>query len=559
MRVKASWGADVRVRFRALRRPIRRMSLLVGVLGLLVCLGVAQGASASTGLNGVAGATLAAAFGKTSVGANYDNGMFANYKIVNSATLSVPASVSKLSVYAIPGINSPSPQALKAVIYADSGGSPGALVATGTEVTYKGNVNGTGWFDLPFSSPVALGAGSYWIGFITGSTNEGMGYVFDWVSGSRAYNQNGFANGPTDPFGAATQDSEQASIYATYTQTGGSSSPPVNLNAPTISGTAESGQPLSASQGSWTESPTEYFYQWKRCDSAGANCSEIRGVTATTYAVGPADPGHTLRVAVTASNDAGSSTAESSGTAVVPGAVVLERGPTGATGPTGELGPSGERGPTGAGEKGATGATGPAGGEKGATGERGPTGPAGAGSGGSGSGRETSAGTLASGAQETGRWSAWISAAPAAPQVQAEAALSFPIPLNRNAKYRVNYRNGEQSLEPTAPCLGDANEPVAVAGNLCVYRGIASAGTLETEDKNVTNGKAPNASPFFRDANGEEIPNLGTTSGEDNQGDIGIDLVFRTNQFNAAGGEPAALTTKSYMAAQGSWAIRTTE
>ena len=177
-----------------------------------------------------------ATFGKTTVGALWDGGMYANYKIVHSATLPVSGSVTKLSVYAIPGVNSPSPQALKAVIYSDSGGSPGALVATGTEVSYRGDVNGSGWFELPFASPVVLSPGTYWLGFITGASTEGIGYAYDSVANSRAYNANAFAKGPTNPFGAATKDSEQASIYATYTPSKPPASPPVNTAPPTVVG-----------------------------------------------------------------------------------------------------------------------------------------------------------------------------------------------------------------------------------------------------------------------------------------------------------------------------------
>jgi subtilisin family serine protease len=261
-------------------------------------------------------------FGKKSVGALSDGGMFSNYKIVHSATLTVAGSVTKLSVYAIPGAASPSPQALKAVIYADEGGSPGALVATGTEITYQGNVNGAGWFDLPFTTPVALAPGTYWLGFITGATSEGMGYRYDNVPNSRAYNQNVFASGPSNPFGSSTKDPEQASIYATYTP-GASGSPPVNTAPPAISGTAQTGQTLSASTGSWTESPTSFAYRWQRCDTKGANCSPISGATARTYLLGASDLGKTLRVAVTASNGAGpSAPATSAQTAVV------QQGPT---------------------------------------------------------------------------------------------------------------------------------------------------------------------------------------------------------------------------------------
>jgi subtilisin family serine protease len=224
------------------------------------------------------GCTPESMFGKTSVGATTDSGMFANYKIVHSATLPVAGSVSKLSLYAVPGINSPSPQTLKAVIYADSGGSPGALLATGTEVTYTGSTNGSGWFSLPLATPVQLTAGSYWLGFITSTTTKGIGYRYDSVANSRAFNENSFASGPTNPFGTATKDSEQASLYAQYTPTTQSSSPPANTAVPTITGTASTEQTLSASTGSWTESPTSYAYQWQ--PHRRRHDSELRGQTA---------------------------------------------------------------------------------------------------------------------------------------------------------------------------------------------------------------------------------------------------------------------------------------
>ncbi len=244
-------------------------------------------------------------FGKTTVGVHLDGGMYANYKIVHTATLSVPGQVTKLSLYATPGLNSPNPQALKALIYSDSSGSPGALIATGTEVTYRGNINGSGWFELPFASAVPLSPGTYWLGFITGSTTEGMGYAYDNVTNSRAYNTNTFASGPTNPFGSSTKDSEQASIYATYTSSTPPTSPPVNISPPTITGLAQTGQKLSAGTGSWSESPSAYAYQWQRCNTAGASCSAISGATAQTYTIGSTDTGSTLRVSVTASNSAG--------------------------------------------------------------------------------------------------------------------------------------------------------------------------------------------------------------------------------------------------------------
>jgi PKD repeat protein len=103
-------------------------------------------------------------------------------------------------------------------------------------------------------------------------------------------------------------------------QNGASSTPsaPVNTSPPTISGTAQSGQTLTANPGTWTGTqPISYGYQWQRCDSGGANCAPISGATTSTYVVGSGDVGSTLRVAVTATNSVGSATATSNATAVV--------------------------------------------------------------------------------------------------------------------------------------------------------------------------------------------------------------------------------------------------
>ncbi|HEY3181756.1 MAG TPA: LamG-like jellyroll fold domain-containing protein, partial [Gaiellaceae bacterium] len=91
---------------------------------------------------------------------------------------------------------------------------------------------------------------------------------------------------------------------------------PQNTSPPTISGTAQQGQALTANDGSWTDTPT-FGYQWRRCDSAGANCGTIAGATAKTYLLAAADVGSTIRVVVTASNAGGSNSATSAPTAVV--------------------------------------------------------------------------------------------------------------------------------------------------------------------------------------------------------------------------------------------------
>ena len=92
----------------------------------------------------------------------------------------------------------------------------------------------------------------------------------------------------------------------------------MNSAPPTISGTAQQGQTLTESHGTWSNNPTGYTYQWLQCDGAGANCQTISGANAQTYVPVAADVGHTLRVQETASNAGGSSTpAASAATSVV--------------------------------------------------------------------------------------------------------------------------------------------------------------------------------------------------------------------------------------------------
>ena len=84
-----------------------------------------------------------------------------------------------------------------------------------------------------------------------------------------------------------------------------------------FSGTTVVGQTLTASSGSWSGSSTSYAFQWKRCDSGGANCINVAGATGQTYTLVAGDAGSTMRVSVTATNSTGSTTASSAATTTV--------------------------------------------------------------------------------------------------------------------------------------------------------------------------------------------------------------------------------------------------
>jgi hypothetical protein len=92
---------------------------------------------------------------------------------------------------------------------------------------------------------------------------------------------------------------------------------PVNTAPPTISGTSEVGQTLTASEGTWSNAPTSFAYQWLRCNGGGNNCANVANGTQKTYTLVGADAGNTMRVRVTATNADGSTSAQSAQTAAV--------------------------------------------------------------------------------------------------------------------------------------------------------------------------------------------------------------------------------------------------
>lgn len=95
--------------------------------------------------------------------------------------------------------------------------------------------------------------------------------------------------------------------------------PPENTELPSITGTPRVGNTLTAQNGSWTNSPTAFQYQWQRCNASGVSCGAIRAAVLKTYRLVNADAGSTIRVRVTAVNADGARSARSDPTDVVTG------------------------------------------------------------------------------------------------------------------------------------------------------------------------------------------------------------------------------------------------
>ncbi len=117
----------------------------------------------------------------------------------------------------------------------------------------------------------------------------------------------------TDAQGQAATIEHNVAVTTGQTQT----LPPVNTAAPSISGTAQQGQTLRTSDGSWSNGATGIGYAWQDCNSSGGACAAIAGASSASYTLSAADVGHTIRAVVTATNAGGTTTATSPATAVV--------------------------------------------------------------------------------------------------------------------------------------------------------------------------------------------------------------------------------------------------
>ena len=87
--------------------------------------------------------------------------------------------------------------------------------------------------------------------------------------------------------------------------------PPADTAPPTIAGTTQQGQQLTATSGTWTPAGVSYAYQWQRSTDGGNTWSAISGATATTYTLASADVGASVRVQVAAQGFGQSTTASS--------------------------------------------------------------------------------------------------------------------------------------------------------------------------------------------------------------------------------------------------------
>ena len=165
----------------------------------------------------------------------------------------------------------------------------------------------------------------------TWSGTEPITYTYQWqVCNRQGKECENLPSATESPYRVASADvEEKVRAVVTATNSAGSAlaasavtaevatGPPVALEPPTISGGAWEGETLAASAEGWAGSGVEPVYQWRRCNSSGAECSDIAGATASRYTLESGDVGHMVRVRVGAGGSAGSLVALSAPTLVV--------------------------------------------------------------------------------------------------------------------------------------------------------------------------------------------------------------------------------------------------
>ncbi len=145
--------------------------------------------------------------------------------------MAAAATVGKLTGYLGGGASN---ARLRAVIYADSGGAPDALVGVTREVTLPVSA-APGWVDFALSTPLVLAPGRYWLGYWYGG---GAHEYFDSIAGSERYAAASYSSTgpPATSFGASASSHGAYSLYASYVDSSDAGritvSPPLPASTP---------------------------------------------------------------------------------------------------------------------------------------------------------------------------------------------------------------------------------------------------------------------------------------------------------------------------------------
>ena len=193
-------------------------------------------------------------------------------------------------------------------LYSDSSGDPGQLLASASISSPTAGQ----WNQATFGTSANVTSGTtYWLAVLGtgGSAVDFRDNSSDSSCKTEISEQSNLSALPSSwTAGQSWSSYCPASFYASgTTASNGQNTPPsapANTSPPSISGTAQQGDTLTAAPGSWSNSPTGYSYQWQDCKSS-SSCSNISGATSASYTLQASDVGNSVDVVVTATNSVG--------------------------------------------------------------------------------------------------------------------------------------------------------------------------------------------------------------------------------------------------------------
>jgi len=185
-----------------------------------------------------------------------------------------------------------------------AGGIGLSTLITGISTSYGGGGGGGVNANCGCDHPNSGGIGGAGGGGNGSSLGYGGGAYFNGTSGGA---NTGGGGGGTDPESTLAGNGGSGIVIVRYL----ASSAPTNSARPTISGTARTGETLTASSpsSSWTGSPTSYSYQWSRSASSNGTYTDISSATNNTYVLTDSEIDAYIKVSVIATNSVGPSSA----------------------------------------------------------------------------------------------------------------------------------------------------------------------------------------------------------------------------------------------------------
>ena len=182
-------------------------------------------------------------------------------------------------------------------------GAPTGLTAT---------ASGTTQIDLSWSAPASTGGSAitgYKIEVSPNGTSGWTDQVANTGNANTTYAHTGLASGDTRHYRVSAINANGAGTASNVDSATTASTNTAAMGAPTITGTAQVGQTLTAATTGITDadgltSPT-YTYQWIRVD--GTDEADIAAANSSTYTLVDADLGTTIKVKVSFTDDASNS------------------------------------------------------------------------------------------------------------------------------------------------------------------------------------------------------------------------------------------------------------